>query len=82
MEGRLDGVICGSCLEFKKDKSEDIENNISIFSIHKNILERYSRNYQLLPLEKKTRELKRLFIIRNLILSKCVLFIHFINICA
>lgn len=42
--GKLDGVGFGSCLEFQKGKSDDKENNISTFAIHKNILEGYTRN--------------------------------------
>lgn len=81
-KGTRERAICSSYLELQRDKPEDIENNICISSIHKNILEGYTRKcQQLLPLE-KTRELKTLFVIYALVLFECVLFVHFINTCA
>lgn len=41
------GVGFGSCIEIQNDKSDDKENNISTFSIHKNIPEGYTRNCSL-----------------------------------
>lgn len=57
------GLSSSSCLELKREKSEDIENNINMFSRYKNILEEYIRNCRQLSPLKKTRELERLSII-------------------
>ena len=69
------GSLGSSGLDLKRDQSDDMENNVSIFSRYGNILGEYIRNCQQLSPLGKTRELKRSLIMHPFVLFECVLFI-------